>query len=391
MGRNVKYLLHGLIWSVAINIGLVTSLVCLSLRAPSSVGDRLCVKTADKPVLLHSSNLPILQRYFSYSFQDLVLQLSNSTLVRDGYKMRDLALSCLVAFHHFPVQRALGGFALSQREMTFVHVDGGECISIPLFPGLCDDHFQALVRFANAEKWPLTAEGLFYELKRQGVSAPASLQLAWTQTKEFSLVLRAFERVMEGVSSDLLYHMILEGDFDSFQSFLQKITWDASSLTKAEVLRDYLNKGCVLAANLLVDLETEFALHDLSDEELVRLIALIQETKRADAFLKNTLQSMRSDRVHKKAAQKLYFFAKASCPTPYDHAIALQRFVPGYKKVDTVEPMPKKPPSSLYVVQYGDSLWKIAKKYRTTVAKLKKRNNIKHEYLIQAGDELVVD
>ena len=46
-------------------------------------------------------------------------------------------------------------------------------------------------------------------------------------------------------------------------------------------------------------------------------------------------------------------------------------------------------PTNFYIVQKGDSLWSIAKKFNTTVDELKKLNNLKNEVL-NIGDQLIV-
>lgn len=43
-----------------------------------------------------------------------------------------------------------------------------------------------------------------------------------------------------------------------------------------------------------------------------------------------------------------------------------------------------------YIIQSGDTLTSIAKKYDTTVAELVRLNNIKDANVIYAGDEIIV-
>lgn len=53
--------------------------------------------------------------------------------------------------------------------------------------------------------------------------------------------------------------------------------------------------------------------------------------------------------------------------------------------------MPKKKSSvTIYVVQNGDTLWKIAKRYFTTVDNLIKINNIENPDIIKPGEKLII-
>lgn len=50
----------------------------------------------------------------------------------------------------------------------------------------------------------------------------------------------------------------------------------------------------------------------------------------------------------------------------------------------------KKSSIIIYVVQQGDTLWKVAKKYGTTIEGIVKVNNIENQDIIKAGDKLIV-
>ena len=51
---------------------------------------------------------------------------------------------------------------------------------------------------------------------------------------------------------------------------------------------------------------------------------------------------------------------------------------------------PKKASIIIYIVQSGDTLWKIAKKYSTTVAELVTMNNIDNPDVIIEGEKLII-
>ena len=52
---------------------------------------------------------------------------------------------------------------------------------------------------------------------------------------------------------------------------------------------------------------------------------------------------------------------------------------------------PKKASIIIYIVQSGDTLWKIAKKYSTTVDKLMEINEIEIPELIKPGDKIIIE
>jgi spore coat assembly protein SafA len=44
----------------------------------------------------------------------------------------------------------------------------------------------------------------------------------------------------------------------------------------------------------------------------------------------------------------------------------------------------------IYIVQRGDTLWKIAKRYNTTIDAIVRANNIKNPDLIVPGQKLII-
>ena len=76
------------------------------------------------------TNAEVLRAYCEKSFVELVQLLEDGQLLEHGYAKRDLALAVLVAFHHFNLERALGGMVVSQRQILFSPYRHAEQIEI---------------------------------------------------------------------------------------------------------------------------------------------------------------------------------------------------------------------------------------------------------------------
>ena len=106
--------------------------------------------TASKELSDYQSQL--LRSYSLLPYQELLLRLENRDHIEEGLSKRDLALACLVAFHHFNLDKALGGLPLQKRTLPFTNNEGQETIDIPVFPGLTDDQFHAILHYAKTGK-----------------------------------------------------------------------------------------------------------------------------------------------------------------------------------------------------------------------------------------------
>jgi len=119
-----------------------------------------------------------------------------------------------------------------------------------------------------------------------------------------------------------------------------------------------------------------------------------------ETFLTEIITSPRSDAVWKKAAEKLYAFSNLPVPEPYDHLMTLQTFAPAFIK-DRVPASSKPIPTEAtpvatpmkgkrtHVVQAGENLWKIARKYKVSIESLKKANRLDTDKL-RPGKELFI-
>ena len=154
--RKTRWLTQMLILSGTLNIGLVATFVYFVLQEGQKTLNMEC-----KPLKEHSSKLSNLQFLKAYSilpYQELLLRLENKELIEDGLAKRDLALSCLVAFHHFNLEKSLPGVLLQKRSLPFTNKEGQETIELPVFPGLLDEQFLAILRFGKREKWTMTSK-----------------------------------------------------------------------------------------------------------------------------------------------------------------------------------------------------------------------------------------
>jgi LysM repeat protein len=106
--------------------------------------------------------------------------------------------------------------------------------------------------------------------------------------------------------------------------------------------------------------------------------------------------------IWKKAAEKLFAFSNLPCPDPYDHMITLQTFAKDRLPVASpiapkVNPQtaPQKPPAlsvpkgKVHVIQAGENLWKIARKYKVSIEALRKANRLESDKL-RVGKQLII-
>lgn len=100
----------------------------------------------------------------------------------------------------------------------------------------------------------------------------------------------------------------------------------------------------------------------------------------AKVSLENIEASIELDRISVKAVVEVY--ARVNYLTHREFLVDI---------VPVEEEIPKKKASlTIYVVEHGDTLWKIAKKYYTTVEALVKLNDIEDPDVIKVGDKLII-
>lgn len=374
-------------------------------------------KEQQRSLATAGGNAELIHHFRSLSFDQLVTHLSNQQLIENGYVQRDIALACLVAFHHFNLTKALLGYpqAEQQRDIIYGRLKSGNPATVTVYPGLSDQQFQAILDFVNTERWPLTSKGLFWQLKKLRHDADPSLVDAFAMTPEFLAVEMLFSRNEVPATKAELQNMLLEGTWLMLTNFLeqQKLAQDLSPARRQRFLLEYLDQLSKSAAYLMIKVDRQFALKKLDDRHVIDLLGLLRnKTSESEKYALDLLISPRSDAVWKAASAKLYQYAGEAMPEKNLHHIALARFFPGQEIIEKPKTVPYSKPSTstvdqknekkkiiatksnssskvtsqpnkdrLYIVQEGDTLWKISRKFNVDMSTLRHHNKLKNDDL----------
>lgn len=410
----IRKLMIALTASGILNIILISSFFYWLIKdtPPSPYFEKKPLTKIQSTALTSPGTKELIHSFRSLTFNQLANKLSNQELVEDGFSERDIALGCLVAFHNFDVSRALLGHdqPAQQRSLIYGRLKSGEPAAIDVYTGLTEQQYQAIKDFATTERWPLTSKGLFWQLKKKRHDAPVSLIDAFSMTSEFLAVEMLFSRIDSPVSKTDLQNLLLEGTWAMLSTFAeqQKQIQDLSAAKRQRFLLDYIDYKSPTAAYLLLKVDGEFALKKLDDPHVIQLLNLLNEkTPESEKYAKDLLSSPRSDAIWRLASEKLYFYAGEAIPEKNLHHQAMQRFHIGQStlepviekipapKINKTTPPKKKPEVAaappplrqpmrkdrLYIVQEGDSLWKIARRFNVDVEHLRAHNKLKSDAL----------
>jgi LysM repeat protein len=212
-------------------------------------------------------------------------------------------------------------------------------------------------------------------------------------------------RVGINLTKEESLRLVCEGNWSILERFaaVQKFAQDFSVDRLRALLMEYLDVHSKTAARLFLHYDAEFAIRRLQDEQVLMILEEGKDDAKALALARALLCSMRSDRVYRVAASKLYASVKESVPEPYDHVATLRRFCPEVLRAPAPQPSLPLPQATVvshtpapsgkakktYVVQEGDSLWKIAKKHRVKIEALMEANNLQSEKL-RPGKQLEI-
>jgi hypothetical protein len=406
--RRTKWLTQALIISGTLNIGFVATFAYFVLKERQG-NFVLELKPTFKELAAKDTlptNVQLLRSYSVLPYQELILRLENKELAEEGLAKRDLALACLTAFYHFNLDKALGGLPVQKKNVSFTNYEGQETIQLPVFPGLADYQFSAILQYAKTEKWPLTSQGLFNELKRSPEIHDPSLLAAFHLSPEYHSAYTLLTKSGLNLSREQVIELIIEGDWRLLTELnaQQRVALDLSPDKRRSFLLDYLKHHSKRAARILIENDLDFIAKRCNDTQVLTLLDLYSEySPSLEQFTKELLASPRTEAVCRKAASLLYSWAKEEWKEPYDHLAAIQRFCP--QQIATQAPIPKEEPlitpvkaalqtqkpdpssspqaprKKMHTIEPGDNLWKIARKYHVSVEELMKTNRMETEKL----------
>lgn len=414
--RRTKWLTQALIISGTLNIGLLATFAYFVLKERQ--GHFVLEMKPTLPELsakdVAPTNVQLLRSYAVLPYQELILRLENKEPAEEGLTKRDLALACLTTFHHFNLDKALGGLPLQKKSVAFTNQEGQETIQLSVFPGLADYQFLAILQYAKTEKWPLSNQGLFNELKRSPEMHDPSLLAAFYLSAEYHGVYTLLTKSGLNLTGAQVIDLIIEGDWQQLTALNaeQRIELNLSPDKRRAFLLGYIKHHSKKAAQLLMENDLDFIAKRCNDTQILTLLDLYAEHSPAlEQFAKELLTSPRTEAVCKKAASLLYTWAKEEWKEPYDHLAAIQRFCPIQIAIAPEPPKeesvitavkatlqtkkPSQAPSlpaqkkKLHTIEAGDNLWKIARKYQVSVEELMRTNRMETEKL-RPGKQLEI-
>lgn len=374
-----KWIVQTLILSGALNAALLCIFFYFLIRENPidfSYSPHETVATTPLPL-----SFSFLDRLKAFSYQQLVEILEDERKLEHGYKVRDAALGALAAFHDFDVERALGRSGIARRKWV------GERGVFILFSGLADKDFEGIISFAKMEKFPFTTQGLYKRIAQAGIekSDPELLNLM-CRSQPLALLQTLFARAPHPLQKKMILNLAIEGGWEALERFYteQKRRSDFSPTARSKYLLAVLEKGSPTAASLLLSTDFNFAVKELEDKDVIKIFDSLKEKSAASLqYAEIIAKSPRSDRVRAKA---LSFFEK-------NQGDLAGHFIekPGLKDLRPVfrQAPPAAPPPGTHVVQPGESLWLIARKYGLTIESLMEMNHLQTT-VIQPGKVLKI-
>lgn len=320
---------------------------------------------------LDENSEAVLKSFLGLSFQELVSKLSLKQAVEPGLHRRDLALAILSQSFHVDVNRALNKPQIPLQHLSYKEAGKQKALGIPR--GLSDADFEIMTQFLKHESWPLTARGLFLKLK-VGIKDDALIQTFFSSV-EFSRLYDVIKLSLPQLKKEALASLVLKGDILDFESSEQACMTGQFQLEP--FLARYLNHGSALAALYLTELPS-FSVKTLSDKQALELLDLLQiHPEKQKHLAKDLLVSFRSEAFKEEIAKKGFQSEQIIVP------VVASELKPKKEEKSLVSQVinTQTKPYKTYVVQEGDSLWKISRKFKVDLEVLKAHNRLESESL----------
>lgn len=368
----------------------------------------------------------VLRELEALEYESVVEALASDANVAEGYKRQHLALSVLAHKHHFDVRRALGSEVPVRRLFRYMS-QNDESSEIILYPDVSALELAAVAEFAKNEKWPFTPEGLYVRYKQE---QNPELKDALMQTNEYRCVELLLLR-KAGISKDEVFDFVMCIDYAHIKNLYHEMV--KAQDFSAEVRRGFLLSALPESASLLFKTDSRFCIHSLGDNQAKMLLAaLAKSPDSAQKYALALLEGPRSKAVWDAAIQVLCVELQLDAATQNRHQL-LERFgrikpqiaqitpkqaavkqappkieakpapLPSLAKAApkaTLNRPPAKPLASkvkaanapkpqakakqyeiVHVVQAGDTLWHLSKRYGVDVETIKKHNKLTSDAL----------
>lgn len=367
-----KWILQTLILSATLNVVLIAIFFCFLIR--DNPLHFAFEPKKDIKIEKTTLSLSFLERLQTLNFEQLVELLLDERKLEHGYRVSDFAASALAQFHDFDLLRALNKKELPERRWIY------EGKTFTLHPGL---DCEGLYHFAKTERYPFTLKGLFRKLETN----EPELLTYFCHTPPFILLEQLFSRTGLQLNKGHLLALVREGGYEPLAQFYeaQESGCDLSEKSRRPLLLDYINKGSKTAAYLLLVTDFAYALRELGDQEVSQLLGLIDEkTEEALLFASELARSPRGNHVVDLAKSRLASFTGEEIAGHYIQRPGIGGLRPNFRSTPPAAPAP-----STHLVQPGESLWLIARKYNVSLERLMEINHLSST-VIKSGKTLKI-
>ncbi|WP_100934542.1 LysM peptidoglycan-binding domain-containing protein [Candidatus Chlamydia corallus] len=265
-----------------------------------------------------------------------------------GRPIRLWALSIAISSHHIDITPVLS------KPLTYTELQGSGVRW--LLPNIDNKEFPGIIDYLYRHKYPYTSRGLFLMIEK-------TVQEGWVDedclyhfclTPEF-LYLRTLLVGAEIRASSVasLARMVIRCGAERFFEFCneESRTTIISPTQRQKVLKSYLACEESLAALLLLVHDSDLVLHEFSDEDLQKVVRLMPKES---PYSQNFLSRLQNSPRREQACQ--------ATPTVDIRSVSEDQ-------------------DEEYVIQDGDSLWLIARRFGIPVEKIIQKNGLTHNRL----------